>query len=514
MPRTAVSITRSGCLPSRILPAVVELSRAGPARVPVVGLLLALVAGELHLLGVHDDHEVAGVGVGREERVVLAAQPRWRRGVARRPSTTSLASTTIQRSGTSPGLALRVAPGGCPAIALGSPCSGPREARVVSRGPPARQAHCRANPSGLRGNQYSDAQPGVRPRAGAVGPAQAAVPRRQERRRGSPAPAGRAPPRCSVPATLRTMWRRKPSPSSSRASSPPASPGELGTEERAHRARSTPEPAAWKERKSRVPTRCAAAARHRGDVEALRHPVGEALAERRAHRGRSRSRSGRACGARRGAGASPRAPRSTATHREIVAAAPRSARAGARRARGGSRRARPPPARARARPRRCVRRPPPRAARAADPRERLGEHALHRALALRLALPAGEVRPVVLEHRAASVGARSAALAHCAGRSGLRRCGRRCSRRGAPGRRRSRAAGPPARARVAAHAADEDAARGDGVARGRAGGVRVPELDARRLQQQPRARARGSRARGSRGRGSRRARRRSGRARA
>ena len=49
---------------------------AHPAGVAVVGLLLALAAGEPHLLGVHDDDEVARVDVGREDGVVLAAQQR------------------------------------------------------------------------------------------------------------------------------------------------------------------------------------------------------------------------------------------------------------------------------------------------------------------------------------------------------------------------------------------------------------------------------------------------------
>jgi hypothetical protein len=42
--------------------------------VAVGHLLLALAAGELHLGGVDDDHVVAGVDVGGEDRLVLAAQ--------------------------------------------------------------------------------------------------------------------------------------------------------------------------------------------------------------------------------------------------------------------------------------------------------------------------------------------------------------------------------------------------------------------------------------------------------
>ena len=43
-------------------------------RVVAVELARPLLAGQLDLLGVDDDDEVAGVGVGRERRPVLAAQ--------------------------------------------------------------------------------------------------------------------------------------------------------------------------------------------------------------------------------------------------------------------------------------------------------------------------------------------------------------------------------------------------------------------------------------------------------
>src|SRR3954452_1802763 len=44
------------------------------ARVAVVTLLVELVAGDADLLGVHDDHEVAGVDVRGELRLPLAAE--------------------------------------------------------------------------------------------------------------------------------------------------------------------------------------------------------------------------------------------------------------------------------------------------------------------------------------------------------------------------------------------------------------------------------------------------------
>ena len=66
-----------------------ELDAARIAGVPVVALVGALVAGQLHLLGVDDDDVVAHVHVRREGRLVLAAQDLgddgWRAGRARRP---------------------------------------------------------------------------------------------------------------------------------------------------------------------------------------------------------------------------------------------------------------------------------------------------------------------------------------------------------------------------------------------------------------------------------------------
>ena len=41
---------------------------------PVVDLLGFLVAGDLHLVGIHDHDEIASVDVRREGRLVLAAQ--------------------------------------------------------------------------------------------------------------------------------------------------------------------------------------------------------------------------------------------------------------------------------------------------------------------------------------------------------------------------------------------------------------------------------------------------------
>src|SRR5436190_7986640 len=66
-------------------------SAVQPARVagvPVVALLVELVAGDLDLLGVDDDHEVAGVHVRRVGRLALAAQ---RVGDTRRQASEGLA---------------------------------------------------------------------------------------------------------------------------------------------------------------------------------------------------------------------------------------------------------------------------------------------------------------------------------------------------------------------------------------------------------------------------------------
>src|SRR6516165_8927806 len=49
---------------------------AGVAAMPVVELVLGLVAGDLDLVDVGHDDEVAGVDVGRVDRLVLAPEPR------------------------------------------------------------------------------------------------------------------------------------------------------------------------------------------------------------------------------------------------------------------------------------------------------------------------------------------------------------------------------------------------------------------------------------------------------
>ena len=93
------------------------------------------------------------------------------------------------------------------------------------------------------------------------------------------------------------MWRRKPSPSSSRASSPPASPERpRRANERAHACVSTPRAGGLEGARSRgcrrgAPRPRAIAATSR----ARRHPRAKRVAQRRAHGARSRSRSGRAC---------------------------------------------------------------------------------------------------------------------------------------------------------------------------------------------------------------------------
>jgi hypothetical protein len=51
------------------------LDPARIARMPIIGLLAALVAGQRHLLGVDHDHVVAAVDVRRIHGLVLAAQP-------------------------------------------------------------------------------------------------------------------------------------------------------------------------------------------------------------------------------------------------------------------------------------------------------------------------------------------------------------------------------------------------------------------------------------------------------
>src|SRR5439155_3162178 len=50
------------------------LLAAGVVRVALVSLGVQLVAGELHLGGVDDDHVFAGIDVGRVHRAVLAAE--------------------------------------------------------------------------------------------------------------------------------------------------------------------------------------------------------------------------------------------------------------------------------------------------------------------------------------------------------------------------------------------------------------------------------------------------------
>jgi hypothetical protein len=52
-------------------PILFAASPAGVRHVLLVGFLLA---GDAHLFGVHDHHEIAGVQVGGKDRFVLAAQ--------------------------------------------------------------------------------------------------------------------------------------------------------------------------------------------------------------------------------------------------------------------------------------------------------------------------------------------------------------------------------------------------------------------------------------------------------
>src|SRR5207237_7810556 len=63
-----------GGAPVELLAQRAALEPAGIAGMPVVLLLVELVAGDLDLLGVHDDDEVAGVHVRRVLRLPLPAQ--------------------------------------------------------------------------------------------------------------------------------------------------------------------------------------------------------------------------------------------------------------------------------------------------------------------------------------------------------------------------------------------------------------------------------------------------------
>ncbi len=80
---------------------------AGIARVAVVELLVELLAGDVDLLGVDDDDEVAGVDVGRVVGLFLPRRVSAIR-VASRPSVWPSASTTYQRRVISPGFAFQV----------------------------------------------------------------------------------------------------------------------------------------------------------------------------------------------------------------------------------------------------------------------------------------------------------------------------------------------------------------------------------------------------------------------
>ena len=73
MPFTALRTTRSGSRPSRSRG--LGTDAAGIAGVaPVLLLLGALRGADVELGGVHHDHVVAGVDVGRADRLVLAPQ--------------------------------------------------------------------------------------------------------------------------------------------------------------------------------------------------------------------------------------------------------------------------------------------------------------------------------------------------------------------------------------------------------------------------------------------------------
>ena len=80
--------------------AVLDATRI--AGVVIVHLLLALAAGEHHLIGVDDDDVVAAIDVGRVVRLMLAAQALPARP-ARRPTTRPFASITTHFFSTSAG---------------------------------------------------------------------------------------------------------------------------------------------------------------------------------------------------------------------------------------------------------------------------------------------------------------------------------------------------------------------------------------------------------------------------
>ena len=123
----------------------------------VVQLLLELLAGHGDLLGVDDDHEVAGVDVRRVARA-CACRAACRRSASRdargsRPS----ASTTYQRRSTSCGFAFQV-------FMAGKKSGGPgaRRPRSLARGGPSLQrvtgSRCR-RPAPARGPRRNAAAP-------------------------------------------------------------------------------------------------------------------------------------------------------------------------------------------------------------------------------------------------------------------------------------------------------------------------------------------------------------------
>ena len=77
------------------------------AGVVVIDLLVALAAGEHHLVGIDDDDVVAVVDMRGEGRLVLAAQAQATI-VARRPTTRPLASISTHFFSMSAGLAEKV----------------------------------------------------------------------------------------------------------------------------------------------------------------------------------------------------------------------------------------------------------------------------------------------------------------------------------------------------------------------------------------------------------------------
>ncbi len=320
------------------------------AGVAVVGLLLALATGEADALGVHDHHEITGVRVRREEDVFLAAQQRRDArceaaerlvGRVQHPPLLPIpgpdAASRPRRPGDGHFLLLR-------GSALDGSCGdrarcAPSDLETGSGKPQSLAEWLRAvnpfwppSPRIPVGNRIGPDQ-GEAP-CGSRGPRLAAVPRREQGRHRQRRARRPLPTSSSVPTRLRTMWRRKPVPSKSMATSPPSSP-RISTRESVRTLLRTAEPTAAKAREVVGADQGAARLAHRREVERRAHPERRALAQRRARRCPSRVGTRRAWSARRAARETRRAPvRARAPRRRAAAA--RSARAGARRARDGS----------------------------------------------------------------------------------------------------------------------------------------------------------------------------------